>query len=98
MMVIAAVIILSNTPPAQFFLLEHYAYQNADGTFYYSEEPGKGMDFQAGLIQFEGWKKENPKNPNTKLYRTFRIRPWKFWEWWQYIAHHERFLLPYKDP
>ncbi|MEJ5996604.1 hypothetical protein WG904_19405 [Pedobacter sp. Du54] len=89
-----SVIILSNTPPAQFFLLENYHYQNADGSFQYSEEPGKGMDFKAGLIQFDGWKRSNPQNNNILLYRTFHIRPWQFWEWWQYIAHNERYRLP----
>ncbi|RZL99155.1 MAG: hypothetical protein EOO88_59885 [Pedobacter sp.] len=70
---ILGIIILSNTPPAQFFLLENYSYQNQDGSFNYSEEPGKGMDLEAEQIQFKGWKKENPENPNTTLYRTFTI-------------------------
>lgn len=90
-----AIIILSNTPPAQFFLLPTYGYQNKDRSFTYSEEPGKGMDLEAGMIQFEGWKKQNPDNPNHILYRTFSIRPWQFWEWWQYVANAQRFRLPY---
>lgn len=95
---IILLIILSNTPPAQFFLLENYGYTNADHSFSYSEEPGKGMDFEAGQIQFDAWKKQNPTNPNRTLYRTFKIKPWQFWEWWQYIAHPKRFTLPYKAP
>lgn len=86
-------IILSNTPPAQYFLLPHYHYQNSDGSFQYSEEPGKGMDFQAGQIQFEAWKQQNKNNPHQTLYRTFSIRPWAFWEWWQFLVYSERFSV-----
>jgi hypothetical protein len=93
-----AIIILSNTPPAQFFLLPNYSYQNRNGSFQYSEEPGKGMDFEAGKIQFEGWKKQNSGNINHSLYRKFTIKPWQFWEWWQYIAHSDRFKLPLLKP
>lgn len=95
--ILIATIILSNTPPAQYFLLPHYSYQNKDGSFQYSEEPGKGMNFQTGLIQFEGWKQQHPNNPNHTLYRKSHIKPWAFWEWWQYIANSERFdiqILP----
>jgi hypothetical protein len=90
--------ILSNTPPAQFFLLGNYSYQNRDRSFTYSEEPGKGMDLEAGMIHFQGWKAQNLNNPNTTLYRTFTIKPWQFWEWWQYIAHSERYRMPYHSP
>lgn len=87
------IILLSNTPPAQYFLLPHYSYQNQDGSFQYSEEPGKGMDLQAGLIQFQAWKQQHPHNPNQTLYRKFQIRPWAFWEWWQYLFNNERFRI-----
>ncbi|PWS28477.1 hypothetical protein DHW03_01050 [Pedobacter yonginense] len=92
---IAVVIIISNTPPMQFFLLENYNYQNADGSFKYTEEPGQALDFKVGERRWERFKTENSSDPNQTLYRTFRIKPWQFWEWWQFIAHGKRFTLPY---
>ncbi len=94
---IPAIILLSNTPPAQFFMLERYSYQNADKSFTYTEEPGEPLDFEVGEIRWERFKQQHPQNPNRTLYRTFHIKPWQFWEWWQYIAHYKRFALPYAN-
>lgn len=92
---ISVVIVISNTPPMQFFLLENYNYQNADGSFKYAEEPGQALDFKVGERRWERFKTENSNNPNQTLFRTFKIKPWRFWEWWQFIAHGKRFTLPY---
>jgi hypothetical protein len=91
---IASVIILSNTPPAQFFLLERYSYQNKDASFTYEEEPGMALDFKVCQKRWKRFKAQNLDNRNQTLYRTFRIKPWQFWEWWQYVAHSDRFALP----
>jgi hypothetical protein len=90
-------IILSNTPPAQFFLLEEYHYTNKDRSFNYTEFPGKALDFKVGQRRWERFKTQHPEKNHT-LYRTFRIKPYQFWEWWQYIAHPKRFTLPYIPP
>lgn len=91
------IVVISNTPPAQFFLLENYGYRNQDASFTYTEEPGKALDFIVCERRWEHFKAENPENSNWTLYRTFTIKPWQFWEWWQYIAHTKRFTLPYKS-
>jgi len=89
-----SIIAISNLPPISYFLQESYSYQNQDGSFIYTEQPGKGMDYEVGKIRFERFQRLNPeKNPT--LYRTFTIKPWRFWEWWQMIKHHEKFSLPY---
>lgn len=88
-------IAISNTPPVQFFTLDGYHYRNADSSFSYTEYPGKGLDFETGQTRWERFKKLNRQNPNKTLYRTFRINPLKFWEWWQFIAHNGRYRLPY---
>ncbi|MDQ8051907.1 MAG: hypothetical protein REI78_02725 [Pedobacter sp.] len=93
---IIVVIIVSNTPPLQYFLLERYHYQNADKSFEYTEEPGQALDYKVAEIRWTRFKAENSNNPNQILYRTFRLKPWQFWEWWQFIAHSKRFTLPYK--
>jgi len=87
-------VIISNTPPLQVLLLEKYAYQNKDGSFSYQEEPGRALDFEVCQIRWERFKSQNPQADHT-LYREFTIKPWQFWEWWQFIAHSERFRLPY---
>ena len=86
--------VLSNTPPVQYFLLEQYSYQNKDGSFRYQEEPGQALDFEVCQIRWERFKNQNPHADHT-LYRNFTIKPWQFWEWWQFIAHSKRFTLPY---
>lgn len=89
------VISITNLPPISYFLQEEYHYQNRDGSFKYVEVTGKGLDYEVGKLRFEHFLKENPENPNRTLYRTFTIKPWRFWEWWQITAHWERFSLPY---
>jgi len=90
------IILLSNTPPAQYFLLENYHYRNKDSSFSFSEEPAQAIDFKVAEKRWQRFKDSNP-NKDQILYRTFRIKPWQFWEWWQYIAHTERFTLPYLE-
>ncbi len=94
---IVVVIVISNTPPMQFFLLENYNYQNANSSFKYTEEPGQALDFKVGERRWDRFKSENSNNPNQTLYRTFKIKPWQFWEWWQFIAHSKRYSLPYLE-
>ena len=91
---IAIIIIISNTPPIQYFLLEQYSYQNGDATFTYQEIPGQALDFEICQIRWARFVENNP-NANHTLYRNFSIRPWQFWAWWQFIAHGERYRLPY---
>jgi len=92
---VLTLIIISNLPPIAFFFQEDYSYQNKDGSFKYQEQSGKGLDFEVCKIRFDRFKKENPNSPYKKLYRTFEIKPWRFWEWWQMIVNNERFTLPY---
>ncbi len=97
LIVAAIILILSNTPPAQFFLLEEYHYTNADHSFHYTESPGKALDFKIAMKRWERFKVQHPDKDHT-LYRTFAIKPWQFWAWWQYLAHPRRFTLPYTPP
>jgi len=95
---ILALIIISNLPPITFFFQESYAYQNKDGSFKFEEQSGKSLDFEVCKIRFQRFKIENPDNPNKTLYRTFAIKPYRFWEWWQMVVNQERFTLPYLEP
>jgi hypothetical protein len=90
---IASIIIISNLPPITYFLQEAYRYQNKDGSFQF-EENGTVQSFDVAKARFNSFKNKNPDNPNKILYRTFTLKPWRFWEWWQMIIHFERFRLP----
>lgn len=98
LIVISAMIVISNLPPIAFFFQENYTYQNQNGSFKYQEQSGKSLDFKVGKIRFERFKIENPDNPNKTLFRTFTLKPYRFWEWWQMLINHERFSLPYLEP
>lgn len=93
-MVIVSIVAISNLPPINYFWQESYSYQNKDGSFTYTEQPGKALDYNVGKIRFERFQKLNP-NKNQTLCRNFTLKPWRFWEWWQMIKHFERFTLPY---
>lgn len=43
--ILVAIIIISNLPFFNFFLQENYTYTNKDGSFTYSEEAGKGKSY-----------------------------------------------------
>ena len=91
--VILSTVVITNLPPVNYFLQESYSYQNKDGSFSYTEQPGKGLDYEVGKIRFDRFKERNPNKDQT-LYRTFTLKPWRFWEWWQMVSHSERFRLP----
>lgn len=93
--IVAIVIILSNTPPIQYFFQENYHYKNLDGSYEFTEQSGPTQSYDVAIRKFESFKTDNPLNPNKTLYRTFKIKPWRFWEWWQFLAHSKRFTLPY---
>jgi len=94
------VIIASNLPLFSFLLQENYTYSNRDGTFTYNEEAGKGMSFLNCQKRYGYFLCQHPEKDlgDNRLFRTFTLKPWRFWEWGQWIFRNERFLLPYKDP
>ncbi|WP_316795088.1 hypothetical protein [Pedobacter agri] len=74
--------------------MENYHYKNRDGSFEFTEQSGPTQGYDVAIRKFESFKADNPLNPNKILYRTFEIKPWRFWEWWQMIGHYERYRLP----
>jgi len=91
---IILIVVIANTPPVQYFLLEQYSYQNKDESFTYQEVPGQALDFEVCQIRWERFKNQYPQADHI-LYRNFTIKPWQFWEWWQFVAHPQRYRLPY---
>jgi hypothetical protein len=99
MVFIIAVLLITNSPWFDFFLQENFTYANGDGSFTYSEESGKGKSFQGCLITYGYFLCAHPQKAakDRQLYRTFTIKPWRVWEWRQFLFYSERFKLPYKN-
>ena len=93
LIIILGMIIISNLPPVYYFIGENYSYQNADKSFTFTEQPGTIQNFKMAELRFESFKLQNSNNINKILFRTFTIKPWKFWEWYQMIFNNERFML-----
>ncbi|MDB4921832.1 hypothetical protein [Mucilaginibacter sp.] len=95
-----AFILFSNVPFISFLFEENYAYSNADSSFIYNEEAGKGKSFSGCQRLYGYFLCQHPEKDHgdNKLYRTFTIKPWRFWEWREMIFHSERFGLPYLQP
>src|ERR1700722_17407490 len=95
LIILLVIIVISNLPLFNFFLQENFTYSNLNGSFYYNEEGGKGKSFEGCQRKFAYFLETHPDEKDKSLYRTFTIKPWRFWEWYQMIFHHERFSLPY---
>ena len=93
-------IVLINLPIFDFYTKEAFSYTNSDGSFNYTEESGAGDSYTLGQRKYGHFLCQHPDKDqgDNRLYRTFTIKPWYFWEWRQFIFHSERFGLPYKDP
>ena len=91
-------VIIANLPFFDFLTQESYSYTNTDGRFYYVETGDGSNDFEACKRRYNHFLSQHPEEVKVKdrLYRSFTIKPWRFWEWRQMIFEHERFSLPYK--
>ena len=96
-LIISIIIVVTNLTSFSFFLKEDYTYRNADGSFTYSEEGGKGKSYWGCQRTYGYFLCQHPEKDqgDNKLYRTFTIKPWRFWEGYEMVFHHDRFKLPY---
>lgn len=97
---IIAVILIANFTPVSYLLHENYTYSNHDGSFIDSEEAGGKPAFLTVTYNYRDFLKKHPdqKAKDSTLYRTFTIKPWRFWQWSDYLFCPQRFKLPYKQP
>jgi hypothetical protein len=91
-------ILIINLPPLMwlsYFFKENFTYSNYNGDFTCGEWGGKGSSFK-GCNRVYDYYIENHRNIKDKtLYRTFTLKPWRFWEWHELYLTPKRFALPY---
>ncbi len=97
-MIAILLVSISNLPLFSFFLQEDYTYSNADNTFNYNEEGGKGNSFWGCERSYGYFLCQHPEKDqgDNNLYRTFTIKPWRFWQWYDMLFT-KRYRLPYKS-
>ena len=88
-------IILSNITPVAYFFKDNYILSNYNGEFYVSELGGKGRSFKGVKNGFHYYLAMHPHDKDKTLYRAFKLKPWRFWEWGEWIVNYKRFTLPY---
>lgn len=68
---VITIILISNLPLFTFFLQEHNTYSNADGSFTYSEEGGKGKSYWGCERMYSYFLCTHPEKDqgNNRLYR-----------------------------
>ncbi len=105
---IIGIVILSNTPPAQYIIIIFerengyytYASKNAPNSFYSEHLMGPWelahFSIRKDSVQFMNYLKEHPRAVNDTLYRTFTKNSLFFWHWWAYFFD-KRYTLPYKS-
>ncbi|MEM1320173.1 MAG: hypothetical protein AAGG75_07950 [Bacteroidota bacterium] len=71
------------------FLIEgvgqQYHFQSESGDFHFVLYPIKGRDLGMMKRQYESYVKNEGKE-REEIYRTFRMNPLKFWNWYQYAT------------
>jgi hypothetical protein len=97
--IVVVILLIANFTPVSYILHENYSYSNFDRSFIDSEEAGGTAAFKTVLLDYRDFLKKHPnkKATDSTLYRTFTIKPWRFWQWSDYLFCLERFRLPYKN-
>jgi len=73
-----------------------YYFTTKNGEFYFDMFEAKGRDFDMMNRWWADYKaKQNPTD--TTIYRTFKINPFAFWEWRQYLFS-KKYRYPYLNP
>lgn len=92
-------IVVSNLYPfttiiKKIFDERHFRYSTFDGGSTFFEI--KQRDFRMAKLQFKQCVEANPGISDKNMYRLFKINPFAFWRWGDYIFN-ERYRLPYKS-
>jgi hypothetical protein len=74
-----------------------YSYETFDGKYKFSYLPAKGGKLERVELQFKELQQDFPKYKDTKLVRTFKMKPLQFWNWYSYLFS-EKYAFQYKEP
>ena len=69
LIIIVAIVVISNLPLFNFFFQENYTYSNIDGSFYYNEEGGKGKSFDGCQRKYAYFLETHPDIKDKTLYK-----------------------------
>ncbi|MBD1433247.1 hypothetical protein H8B06_10445 [Sphingobacterium sp. DN00404] len=78
-----------------YFLKRNYTYSNYNGTFRFDEVRLKAFGYDTRDSSYAYFLRNNAGMRDEELYRTFRLDPWRFWEWRDWVEHFDRFTLSY---
>ncbi len=70
------------------------SYTTLHGEFSAREDQIKGSTFKGVTKMQENYLRCHPKSKDFQLYRTFKMHPIEFWNWFNYFTH-PRYQLPY---
>jgi hypothetical protein len=89
---------LSNIPPLQtlfqfFFDQKLYHYSTKDGSAFFDENIFLGNIFEFKRVTPQGMRERYPE-ADTIIYRNFKLNPYAFWRYRDYL-NNERYTLPY---
>lgn len=98
MITVGIFLALSNLPPVkpllEMFFSPPYRYVTVDNGFKDGYENNRmGKSYDEVMLLFDQFKREHNK-PDLVLYRTFTIKPYKFWLWGEYLFH-PKYKQPY---
>lgn len=72
-----------------------YSFETQNAEFEFLVNPSGGPDVAMMEREFQKFLNLHPQTQDRELYRTFEIRPWQFWNWYQYITS-DVYEYPYK--
>lgn len=73
-----------------------YTFETQSAAFQYAIGPEQEPEIARMEREFEKYLRLNPEGSGQRLYRTFRAKPWKFWNWYHYLTS-DLYDYPYKD-
>jgi hypothetical protein len=98
---VSAVILVSNIFSVYIrTLLEEpyliYAFETRNAEFRFIVDEEEGMDQDRMQREFQKYLQLHPGMEDRQLFRTFEMKPWKFWNWYHYLES-DLYEYPYKQ-
>ncbi len=72
-----------------------YAFETRNMEFEFTVDPAGGADVAMMEQEFRKFLDLHPSTRDRKLYRTFEMKPWQFWNWYHFITS-ELYKYPLK--